>query len=163
VLISIRTNRVHLEDSSMVLLWPLTSTVGLLSITSIGYLTLITVTIWFRNPVFEAWNLSSQVKFIFGVFGIFYATLLFVILYSLASATDAYRTCSAALFGRGHARLMRTVKAHAWELQLIASTPEADLFRVSGIPVTLESVARLGYVGLLALGALVTQIGSVVK
>jgi hypothetical protein len=107
--------------------------------------------------------LSTSVKVTFGVFGILYATLLFGILYSIASATDAYRTCSAALLGRGHARLMRTVKAHAWEMQLIASTSEADLFRVSGIPVTLESVARIGYVGLLALGALVTQIGSVVK
>ncbi len=160
VLISIRRNRQHLQDSCLALFWTLTGTIGFLALVSMLYCALALAVFLLPNAQFDAWPLRLTIILNFSIFGAIFAANLFIVLFSIATVTDSYQMMLSALVGRGNPALMQTIKRHAWQLQLLTTTPEADYFRVSGIPITAELVARLGYLSVIVLGTLITQIGN---
>jgi hypothetical protein len=160
VLISIRRNRQHLQDACLALFWTLTGTIGFLALVSMLYCALSVAVFVFPNAKFDEWALRLTIILNFSIFGAIFAAILFIVLFSIANVTDSYQMMLSVLVGRGNPALMQTIKRHAWQLQLLTTTPEADYFRVSGIPITAELVARLGYFCVIVLGALITQIGN---
>ena len=127
---------------------------------SILYSALAVAVFVFPNAKFDAWPLRLTIILNFSIFGAIFAAILLGVLFFIANVTDSYQMMLSALVGRGNPALMQTIKRHAWQLQLLTSTPEADYFRVSGIPITAELVARLGYFSVIVIGALITQIGN---
>jgi hypothetical protein len=141
VLIMIRRHRQMLAEACAVQIWLFAALCLCLSFFAVSYISTFTYCIlhWPMPHV------PSNSLIEYGFFGILLTSLLLIFLYCVASVTQAYQQCTRAVLSRGCGALMRSAKQHAWQMQLLASTPEADFFQVMGLSVNFELVSRIGY------------------
>jgi hypothetical protein len=141
MLIMIRRHRQMLAEACAAQMWLFTSLCASLSFFAVSYMSasMYCIVNW---PVPNL-TMAPLIEFCF--FSIILAALLLIFFYCVASVTQAYQQCTRAVMSRGCGALMRTAKQHAWQMQLLASTPEADFFQVMGLSVNFELVSRVSY------------------
>jgi hypothetical protein len=155
MLIMIRRHRQMLAEACTAQMWLLTSLFSSLSFVTVAFLSIFVVSIMHWPNI--SGSLFTGFVINFGLFGTILFGLLAGFLFCVAYVSHVHMQCTEAVMSSGCGALMRTAKQHAWQMQLLISTLNADNFKVFGISINFALVSRLGYFVILAIAYLISS------